>query len=231
MPRLHDLRSLPPQVLSRLSEDPFPGVDVITTFTNKEGHSYRMEERRAPIEVRTADDGSPIIEGYATTYNTRYDVWGGPPWGWTEMIAEGACDRAVEEGDDTRLLFNHDDIAMARTKSGTLTLESDKLGLHVFTPRGLDLRMPAVQNMVYSMERGDTDEMSFAFVVDKDDKGHRMETWNEDFTERIIYGVRLFDVSVVTYPANPATLAVVRGDKPAEVGMPLHLSRALAEAL
>jgi phage head maturation protease len=53
------------------------------------------------------------------------------------------------------------------------------------------------------MERGDLDEMSFAFQVIR-------QEWSPDYTQRDITEVKLFDVSVVTYPANPATSVGLR---------------------
>jgi hypothetical protein len=58
------------------------------------------------------------------------------------------------------------------------------------------------------MERGDLDEMSFAFRVTR-------QEWNEDYTERWINEVNLSkgDVSIVNYGANPHTggLTSLRG--------------------
>ena len=226
---MRDLRNLPPAVLARLGTDPVPGVDVVTTYRGRE---WRIEERRHHIELRATEDGSPIIEGYASTTGQWYDVFGGPPWGWREQIAPGAFEAALSRGDDTRMLINHGDLPIARTRSGTLHMEEDKLGLRVHTPSGVDMRSPAVVTLVTAMERGDVDEMSFAFTIDVDADGQRMESWNEDFTERTIRGVRLFDVSVVTYPANPATVAQLRtDDEPAaRSGMPLSLAQAYAAA-
>jgi phage head maturation protease len=52
--------------------------------------------------------------------------------------------------------------------------------------------------------------MSFAFQVVRDQ-------WNKDYSERTISEVKLYDVSVVTYPANKATVVKLRSeDKPAE---------------
>jgi hypothetical protein len=45
--------------------------------------------------------------------------------------------------------------------------------------------------------------MSIGFRVHKQD-------WNNDYTERTIREVELFDVSVVTYPASPTTTASLR---------------------
>lgn len=208
-----DLRSLPDAVLERLGDDPIPGVDIVRTFR---GRPTRMEERLHRIEVRADEDGAPVIEGYASTTDVWYDVYGGPPYGWRERIARGAFQRAIERGDDVRLLINHDGLPLARTTSGTLTLDEDGIGLHMVTPDGVDMASPAAQELVSAMRRGDADQMSFAFMVDVDDNGQRMETWNSDYTERTITGVGLFDVSVVTYPANPATAAQVRSSEPVD---------------
>jgi HK97 family phage prohead protease len=79
-----------------------------------------------------------------------------------------------------------------------------------------------VQSLVSAIRRGDIDEMSFAF------RAMRQE-WNDDYTERIITEVRLFDVSAVTYPANPATLITARGSDEPRRGYPLSLALAEAE--
>jgi hypothetical protein len=230
---IHDVRSLPVAVLERLGiadvgSDPLPGVDLVRQFR---GRPYRMEERLHPIEVRSTEDGDPIIEGYASSTEVAYDVWGGPPYGWSETIARGAFDRALQRGDDTRLLVNHEGIPLARTRSNTLTLSEDAIGLRIETPNGVDLGSPNTQTLVSAMRRGDIDQMSMAFMIDTDDNGMRMEQWNSDYTERRITGVVLFDVSVVTYPANPATAAVLRTDESVSErrGLPLVLARAYAE--
>jgi len=177
------------------------------------------------IEIRTDDDGSVHLEGYATVYDYRYDVAGGPtsPIGFTEVIARGAAAKSAMEA-DVRLLVNHDGLPLARTKAKTLTLTSDDVGLHV--DARLDPANPTVAELRSAMGRGDLDEMSFAFQAIR-------QEWNEDYTERTIREVKLYDVSVVTYPANPATVAVMRGDDaaPNPSGFPLGLARAQAEAL
>ena len=220
---------LPPAVRVRLGDDPIPGVDMVTTYR---GRPHHTEERLHTVELRLTDEGAPIIEGYASTTGVWYDVWGGPPWGWREQIAPGAFKAALDRGDDTRLLVNHTGVPLARTKSGTLTLEEDSIGLRIATPDGVDVTSPAVLTLVSAMQRGDIDEMSFAFTVDKDDDGQRLETWNDDYTERVIRQVQLFDVAVVTYPANPATLATVHSDTDPDAehrGMPLELAQAYTE--
>lgn len=188
----------------------------------------RLEEERLStrIERRATDDGTFGVEGYATTWDVAYEVAGGPPWGWVEIMCTGACTKALQEKDDVRFLVNHDGVALARTKSKTMTLEADNIGLRVDAP-SLDLRNPTAQELQSALERGDLDEMSLAMRVTR-------QEWNGDYTERRILEVRLFDVSAVTFPANTATaLQIARADEiPAEVGgSGLALARAQADAL
>lgn len=124
--------------------------------------------------------------------------------GFWEQIAPGAFDRALNEDQDVRFLVDHDPSrVLARTASGTLSLSSDKKGLLVDadladTSIGRDLRV--------LLERGDVSQMSFGFVVNKDEWAMQ-----KDGTElRTIHDVDLFDVSAVTFPAYPQTDAAVR---------------------
>lgn len=214
-----DRVNLPDAVRARLAD----AADVTTTVRS----GSTEEQRRAPFEVRVAEDGTLSIEGYASSTESAYDVAGGAPYGWSEVIARGAFKKALAERDDVRLLVNHDGVPLARTKSGTLSLVEDEVGLLV-RAEGLDLSNPTVQEVRSALERGDIDEMSFAFRATR-------QEWNDDYTERRITEVRLFDVSIVTYPANPAThVQTIRSDEaqaPVAVGMPLGLAVATADAL
>jgi HK97 family phage prohead protease len=125
----------------------------------------------------------------------------------------------VVERDDVRLLVNHEGLPLARTAAKTLTLASDAVGLRC--DASLDRSSPLVASVLSAMERGDLDEMSFAFRVIR-------QEWDADYLERRITEVQLFDVSLVTYPANPATVAQVRDDVPAPSVRGLDLRMALA---
>lgn len=185
-------------------------------------HGDLVESRLVTPEFRMVGDDKAEIHGYATVYDYPYDVYGGPSrGGFTETIAAGATKKSVSEKDDVRLLINHDGTALARTKSGTLALRSDDTGLLVDAT--LDLRSTEARDVAIAMERGDLDEMSFAFQAIR-------QEWNEDYTERTITEVRLFDVSLVTYPANPATVVGLRNEPPESERMSLSLALALAQA-
>ena len=198
-----------------------------------------LEVRHFPvadrIELRTsAATGTAEFRGYATVYDQWYDVAGGPDaGGWREMVTAGAAQRTLNAKPDVRLLINHEGEPLARTKSGTLLLEEDERGLIATAPK-LDLRDPDVQRIVYKMERGDMDEMSFAFRATR-------QEWNGEYTERRItefaLDVQGSDVSIVTYPANPYTVAQLRAaakidelraNAVCSKGMTLDMARAIA---
>lgn len=241
-----DLRNLPTAVLKRLEGHPdrcaagqWRGLDAVLraqTLLGRGGQDgAAVEARSAPVELRADDNGDPVLEGYACVYEYPYEVAGGPPWGWTEVVAAGACAKSVLDRDNVRLLFDHEGMPFASVKPRTLALASDETGLHVETPAGLDMTSPDVQGLVSAMRRGDLDEMSFAFRVLR-------QEWNEDYTERRILEVKLYDVSVVTFPANPATVAQLRADppvtdppvtelEPEPTGIGLAYARALASTI
>lgn len=173
------------------------------TATREFRASVRKLEIRA---VEQVDDENPEeaggfdVAGYAAVFNEPYEVW---DWlgSYTEVIEPGAFTKTLNEKDDVRLLVNHDGLPLARTKSSTLTLSQDDVGLYM--EARLDADDPDVAAVVPKMRRGDLDEMSFAFQVVQ-------QQWSPDFEERHVKEVKLFDVSLVTFPANPATSAWMR---------------------
>ncbi len=154
-------------------------------------------ERRmvdAHIEVRETPDGKVGLRGYAAVFNVEAHG---------ELIRPSAFNRTLAQRDDVRLLVNHDGVAIARTKSGTMSLSIDDLGL-VVDVDDLDLSNPTVQELVSAMRRGDIDQMSFAFIA------HDAPTING---VRELRELSLVDVSVVTYPWYDVTTAGLTGDR------------------
>lgn len=208
---------LPDQVLARLA-----GRDITPTIRTPRG---RGEARAwSNFELRAAAGAGVRVVGYASTYDTPYPIWGGPEaGGFNETIKAGAFDKSVRERDDVRFLVNHDGVPLARTKSGTMTLDADDVGLLV--DADLDPTSPVVVGLRSAMERGDMDQMSFAFLVVQ-------QSWSPDYSERSILEVKLFDVSVVTYPANDQTMALIGAGvrdnppDPAPAGRSVRLARA-----
>lgn len=182
----------------------------------KEREARRLTLDR--FELRdNGDNGDPgelTLEGHASVFDVEYEVAGGPPWGWVESVEPGAFDKTLKQGPDVALLVNHDGLPLARTTSGTLELSTDKTGLALSA--SLDPNDPDVAALVPKIERGDVDEMSFAFRVER-------QEWDEDYERRWIKEANIHrgDVSVVTYGASSTTdvslRAVLADADPAEI--------------
>lgn len=148
------------------------------------------------VEVRADDDGKKTLKGYAAVFN-REAVIGDY---FIESIAPGAFTKTI--GGDILALVNHDSgRVIGRTKSGTLRLKEDDVGLKV----EIDVPDTADGRDLWTLvERGDVTGMSFGFRVTKQD-------WDEtgDIPRRLIREVELFEVTATAIPAYPdATLAV-----------------------
>lgn len=146
-----------------------------------------------PAEIRADDDGAIRVSGHAAVFNQEANIGGF----FRELILPGAFEDAIGR-DDVVFLVNHEGLPLARTRSGTLKLEEDDIGLRMESE--LDPQDPDVQAIVPKMKRGDLDKMSFAFravVQEWDDSG--------DIPLRTIVKADLFDVSIVTNPAYDGT--------------------------
>jgi HK97 family phage prohead protease len=150
------------------------------------------------VEVRAKDDGKKMLRGYALKWNQRYDM------GWfTEEISRAALDNA--DLTDVRALLNHDpNVVLGRTTSGTLRLAPDSTGL------AYEIDLPdtqAARDLAVSIERGDISQSSWGFTLRYDDNTQG-DVWARENGKdhRTITAVnRVYDVSPVTFPANPGT--------------------------
>jgi HK97 family phage prohead protease len=137
------------------------------------------------------------LSGYAAVFNED-----SVPLPFLERIAPGAFRKTLTETPDVRLLINHEGLPLARTKNGTLQLNEDETGLYM----NADLPDTQAARDLYTLvERGDVDQMSFAFRVIR-------QKWSEDRSRRVLTELSLSDgdVSVVTYPAYPTTTVEAR---------------------
>lgn len=170
----------------------FVGVDEMN---RREVRMHAGEVRASPADM---ENGELRFDGYAAMFNS----WSQNLGGFREQIAPGAFSKAIVS-DDVRALYNHDpNYVLGRNKAGTLTLSEDDKGLH------FDVRAPDTgwaRDLHESVKRGDVNQCSFGFEVIEDD----WRTVN-GLDERTLKEVRLFDVSIVTYPAYEATSANAR---------------------
>lgn len=155
------------------------------------------EYRSIPMfEVRAAGEGeekSYIVEGYASTFEP-YVLWEEDGIQYMEQIDP----RAFEETDMSDVIFckDHQGTVFARTKNGTVDLSVDEHGLK----SRVDLsKTSSAREMFEEIEAKMYTQMSFAFVVEED-------SYNRDTHTRTILKIRkLYDVSAVSFPANPGT--------------------------
>jgi HK97 family phage prohead protease len=162
----------------------------------------KIETRTTPTQIEVREDGEGMrFSGYAAIFNSASE-----PLPFIERIAPGAFRKSLRSRNDIKFLWNHDaGEVLGSTRAGTLTLTEDQRGLYVDgilpnTSRGRDA--------AELLRRGDVDAMSFGFSVPSGG-----DEWSEDGSERTLKSVRLFEVSLVSWPAYTATggTVAVRG--------------------
>lgn len=159
------------------------------TNIEKRTHASAVEHR--------AENDKRVLVGYAAVFERLANIGGY----FKEQIAPGAFTEAI--GGDIRALVDHDPgRVVGRTKSGTLRLSEDGVGLRV----EIDVPDTTDGNDLWVLvERGDISGMSFGFRVTK-------ETWDEtgDIPVRTIQALELMEVSAVAWPAYDDTTIGVR---------------------
>lgn len=155
------------------------------------------------VEKRSDGQDSRKIIGYALKFDTVSD----PIWGcFTETICRGALDGA--DVSDVVAKYNHGyDSLLARTKSGTLTLTVDAIGLRF----EFDAPNTTEGNDVLEMvRRGDLSECSFGMIVAEDEWIYADEPSTLD-RRNVIKISKITDVSMVIHPAySDTTVAAER---------------------
>ena len=185
------------------------------------------------VEMRAKPSGHGTTNfewrGYAAVYDQPFDMWDPRGEPYTEWVAQGACKRSLANPNlDVPFLIGHDSagIALARTKSGTMKLSEDSHGLHVHVP-SMDGRRADVQALASAVERGDQDEMSLAFVCNR-------QEWDDNFERRGVMEIDIHrgDVCSVVHGANSATAGAWMGPveqlrfrRPAAIGGPAIVGR------
>lgn len=179
-----------------------------------------LERRYFPAdELRVLDTpAGKQVSWYPALFNSLSE-----DMGFRETIKPSAFNKTVREA-DVRALFNHNpDYVLGRNTAGTLDLSVTRKGLRAA------VNPPDTQwanDLMVSVDRGDISGGSFGFQVVKDD--WRMDG---DTLVRELQEVRLFDVSLVTYPAYPETNGTValRSMLNANNINPDHLTQLLAQ--
>jgi HK97 family phage prohead protease len=160
-----------------------------------EGRSTSKHEQRihaTDFEIRETADGMSFT-GYAAVFNSDSE-----PLPFIERIAPGAFKRSLQSRNEVKLLWNHDaGEPLASVRGGTLRLTEDEIGLRVEATLANTTRGRDVAELIRSKT---IDSMSFGFSVIKD-------SWQGDV--RTLEAVRLFETSVVAFPAYSSTAGTI----------------------
>ena len=160
----------------------------------KQDREYRSMELR----IKEREDGaeeSYIVEGYASTFEP-YVLFSQDGVDYKEKIEPTAFDEA--DLSDVVFRIDHEGRVYARTSAGTLEVWTDEHGLANRTDLG---RTAAAREIFADIEAGNYPKMSFAFVVAEGGDEYDKKT----HTRTIKRIAKVFDVSPVSFPANPGT--------------------------
>ena len=170
-----------------------------------------MKKTRADIRqvrsiasnFKTREDGEEKrIEGYFAVFNSIYEI---AP-GMTESIAPGAFSETLDG--DIRALTDHETMyVLGRSEAKTLELREDDKGLWgsiLINPNDQD-----AMNLYARVERGDVNQCSFGFDILSEETDFR-EDGSVHWT---ITSVKLYEVSVCTFPAYAETSVEARKEQ------------------
>lgn len=164
----------------------------------KTDREYRSMELRA---AEQGEEKSYIVEGYATTFGDTYELYRDGNY----IVQENVDRDAFKNTDMSDVIFqiDHEGRVYARTRNGSLGLEIDEHGLKTRT----DLGLTASSRSVFEdIDAGLYDRMSFAFTVTKDSyTEEERDDGTVILTRSILEVGKLYDVSAVSFPANPNT--------------------------
>jgi len=189
---------------NNLMNEEYPDEDqryaVCLSQWNKKSALSEKEVRSFEFSINSGEEETRKMEGHAAVFGEPTDIGG---W-FLEQVEPGAFKSSIRK-DDIRALFNHDEnYVLGRNKAKTLKLSEDEQGLRVI------IDPPDTQyarDLAISIERGDINQMSFAFQVLEEEwingEGKKLDL-------RKIKKARLFDVSPVTFPAYEGTDIAIR---------------------
>lgn len=160
----------------------------------KNNREYRSMELRI-VQDQEPEQKSYKVEGYASTFDS-YVLMTVDGVDYSERIDPTAFDEA--DLSDVVFRIDHEGPVYARTSAGSVELDIDEHGLHNVT----DLSRTARSREVFEeIEAGNYPQMSFAFIVAEDG-----DEFDKKTHTRIIHRVaKVFDISPVSFPANPNT--------------------------
>ena len=151
------------------------------------------EYRSMEMRLSDSEEVNYAVEGYASTFE-RYMLFEDEGTEYFEQIDP----KAFDDADMTDCVFrvDHEGPVYARTSAGTVELWVDEHGLG----QRADLsKTQRARDLYEDIKAGNYPKMSFAFTVAED---HYDRATHTRVIDRI---AKVFDVSPVSFPANPTT--------------------------
>lgn len=154
------------------------------------------EYRSMELRIEQREEGAEpsfFVEGYASTFEP-YVLLTVDGTDYSERIEP----TAFEGTDLTDVVFrvDHEGRVFARSSAGTVSVWADEHGLAQRTDLS---RTQAARDLYADIEAGNYPKMSFAFTVAEDH-------YEKDSHTRVIDRIaKVYDVSPVSFPANPGT--------------------------
>lgn len=159
----------------------------------KQNREYRNMEMR--VLNHEGDEKRYMVEGYASTFD-KYLLLTIDGEDYFERIEPTAFDNA--DLSDVVFRVDHEGPVYARSSAGSVEIWHDEHGLGQRADLG---RTQRARDLFADIKVGNYPQMSFAFVVADDGDYFDMAT-----NTRVITKIdKVFDVSPVSFPANPNT--------------------------
>ena len=155
--------------------------------------SKEREYRSMEMRIRDDEEVKYAVEGYASTFE-RYKLFEEEGIDYFEQIDPKAFDGA--DMTDAVFRVDHTGPVYARTSAGTVEIWVDEHGLAQRTDLSKTQR---ARDLFEDIKAGNYPKMSFAFTVAED---HYDRATHTRIIDRI---AKVFDVSPVSFPANPTT--------------------------
>lgn len=160
----------------------------------KDNREYRSMEMRI-LNAEEENGKSYYVEGYASTFDP-YVLFNRDGVDYLERIDPAAFDEA--DLSDVVFRVDHTGAVYARSSAGTVEIWHDEHGLGQRTFLG---KTQKARELFDDIEAGNYPKMSFAFTVAKGGDEYDKAT----HTRTIHRIAKVFDVSPVSFPANPGT--------------------------
>lgn len=179
------------------------GAEVRTRMakpmTGQKDRTVRQARSQATNFRAISAGDERYIEGYFAVFDGEYELWPGA----TESVDPGAFDDALT--DDVRALIDHETrLVIGRNTAKTLELKVDDHGLWgKISINGAD---QDALNLYARVERGDVNQCSFGFDILEEE----VITPADGTIHWTIKKVKLYEVSVVTFPAYQDTSVTAR---------------------